>query len=157
VKMGQLVSPSYRDSSRLNVQLFCGTAFRVGHLATILMASIIAGLILTFLSRDAAGSGIPQVKVAFWRDFGSMPAKVVIAKFFAGALSIGGGCSLEPEGPTFHVEGALASNIAGWLGIAKQGRRPVRCLVYLSAARSLWRALVKMGQFVSPSYRAARG
>jgi CIC family chloride channel protein len=88
------------------------------------MASIIAGLILTFLSRDAAGSGIPQVKVAFWRDFGSMPAKVVIAKFFAGALSIGGGCSLEPEGPTFHVEGALASNIAGWLGIAKQGRRP---------------------------------
>jgi CIC family chloride channel protein len=122
--MGQLVSPSYRDSSRLNVQLFCGTAFRVGHLATILMASIIAGLILTFLSRDAAGSGIPQVKVAFWRDFGSMPAKVVIAKFFAGALSIGGGCSLEPEGPTFHVEGALASNIAGWLGIAKQGRRP---------------------------------
>jgi chloride channel protein, CIC family len=99
-------------------------AFAFFSLATILGASIFAGLILTFVSRDAAGSGIPQVKVAFWRDFGFMPAKVVIAKFFAGAISIGGGCSLGREGPTVHIAGALASNIAGWLGIAKQGRRP---------------------------------
>ena len=53
-----------------------------------------------------------------------MQGKVVIAKFFAGAISIGGGCSLGREGPTVHIAGALASNIAGWLGIAKQGRRP---------------------------------
>jgi chloride channel protein, CIC family len=99
-------------------------AFAFFSLATILAASIIAGLILTFISRDAAGSGIPQVKVAFWRDFGFMPAKVVLAKFFAGAISIGGGCSLGREGPTVHIAGALASNIAGWLGVAKQGRRP---------------------------------
>ena len=38
--------------------------------ATILGASLAAGLILTFVSRDAAGSGIPQLKIAFWRDFG---------------------------------------------------------------------------------------
>jgi len=93
-------------------------------LATILAAAIIAGLILRFVSRDAAGSGIPQVKVAFWRDFGFMRARVAIAKFFAGAISIGGGCSLGREGPTVHIAGALASSIAGWLGIAKQGRRP---------------------------------
>ena len=99
-------------------------AFAFFSLATILVASIIAGLILTFVSREAAGSGIPQVKVAFWRDFGFMPARVVIAKFFAGAISIGGGCSLGREGPTVHIAGALASNIAGLLGIAKQGRRP---------------------------------
>ena len=98
--------------------------FTLFSLATILAASIIAGLILTFVSRDAAGSGIPQAKVAFWRDFGFMPARVVIAKFFAGAISIGGGCSLGREGPTVHIAGALASNIAGWLGVAKQGRRP---------------------------------
>jgi chloride channel protein, CIC family len=52
-----------------------------------------------------------------------MPVKVVIAKFFAGAISIGG-CSLGREGPTVHIARALASNIAGWIGIAKQGRRP---------------------------------
>jgi CIC family chloride channel protein len=100
------------------------SAFVFFSLATILMALIIAGLILTFLSREAAESGIPQVRVAFRRDCGSMPAKVVIAKFLAGALSIGGGCSLGREGPTVHVAGALASNIAGWLGVSKQGRRP---------------------------------
>ena len=99
-------------------------AFVFFSLATILTASIIAGLILAFVSREAAGSGIPQVKIAFWRDFGFMPVKVVMAKFFAGVISIGGGCSLGREGPTVHVGGALASNIAGWLGVAKQGRRP---------------------------------
>jgi CIC family chloride channel protein len=99
-------------------------AFAFFSLVTILAASIIAGLILTFVSRDAAGSGIPQVKVACWRDFGFLPAKVVVAKFFAGTISIGGGCSLGREGPTVHIAGALASNIAGWLGVAKQGRRP---------------------------------
>ena len=93
-------------------------------LAMILVASIISGLILTFVSPDAAGSGIPQAKIAFWRDFGFMPARLVIAKFFASAISIAGGCSLGREGPTVHIAGALASNIAGWLGIAKQGRRP---------------------------------
>jgi chloride channel protein, CIC family len=98
--------------------------FTLFSLAVILAASIAAGLILTFVSPDAAGSGIPQAKVAFWRDFGFMPARVVIAKFFAGAISIGGGCSLGREGPTVHIAGALASNIAGWLGVAKQGRRP---------------------------------
>jgi CIC family chloride channel protein len=99
-------------------------SFALFSLATILLASIIAGLILTFVSPDAAGSGIPQAKVAFWRDFGFMPVRVVFAKFFAGAISIGGGCSLGREGPTVHIAGALASNIAGWLGVAKQGRRP---------------------------------
>jgi hypothetical protein len=39
-------------------------------LATILAASIIAGLILTFVSPDAVGSGISRLKVAFWRDLG---------------------------------------------------------------------------------------
>jgi len=90
---------------------------------TIIGTSSVAGLILTFVSRDAAGSGIPQLKVAFWRDFGYLPLKVVFAKFIAGIITIGGGCSLGREGPTVHIAGASASNIAGMLGVAKQGRR----------------------------------
>ena len=39
--------------------------FALLSLLTILTASIIAGLILAFVSRDAAGSGIPQIK---WRS-----------------------------------------------------------------------------------------
>jgi CIC family chloride channel protein len=92
-------------------------------LVAMLGTSLVAGLILTFVSREAAGSGIPQLKVAFWRDFGYLPFKVAVAKFLAGVITIGGGCSLGREGPTVHIAGALASNIAGMLGIAKQGRR----------------------------------
>jgi chloride channel protein, CIC family len=61
---------------------------------------------------------VVSLKFSLW-GFG-----LVIAKFFAGALSIGGGCSLGREGPTVQVAAALASNIARWLGVAKQGRRP---------------------------------
>jgi len=129
---GGLASVAFQKGTNIIFSFFWDDAsqrmpagtFALLSLATILTASIIAGLILAFISRDAAGSGIPQVKIAFWRDFGFMPARVVIAKFFAGAISIGGGCSLGREGPTVHIAGALASNIAGWLGIAKQGRRP---------------------------------
>ena len=63
-------------------------------LLTIVVTAISASLILMFVSCAASGSGIPQVMVAYWKDFGFMPAKVVIAKFFAGVLAIGGGCSL---------------------------------------------------------------
>lgn len=63
-------------------QQMAPVTFACVSLATILVASIIAGLILTFVSPDAAGSGIPQAKVAFWRDFGFMPMRVVFAKVF---------------------------------------------------------------------------
>src|SRR5271165_2892749 len=98
--------------------------FVLASLATILVTSLLAGLLIAFVSRDAAGSGIPQLKIAFWRDFGFLPIKVALVKFFAGIITIGGGCSFGREGPTVHIAGALASNIAGILGVAKQGRRP---------------------------------
>ncbi|MBV8142793.1 MAG: chloride channel protein [Verrucomicrobia bacterium] len=100
-----------------------GKYFVLISLAVISTTSLLAGLILTYVSREAAGSGIPQLKVAFWRDFGYLPFKVAVAKFFAGIITIGGGCSLGREGPTVHIAGALASNMAGMFGVAKQGRR----------------------------------
>ena len=80
---GGLAAVAFQESASLIFSTFWerpsqqppGT-FALFSLATILAASIIAGLILTFVSRDAAGSGIPQAKVAFWRDFGFMPARV---------------------------------------------------------------------------------
>lgn len=86
--------------------------------------AIIAGFILTYVSKEAAGSGIPQLKAAFWRDFGYLPFRVVLAKFFGGVITIGGGSSLGREGPTVHIAGTLASNVAGLLGAPKQERRP---------------------------------
>ena len=105
-------------------------SFALFSLVTILTASIIAGLILTFVSRDAAGSGIPQAKVAFWRDFGFMPARVVVAKFLAG-VSQSAVAAASGEKVQRSYRWSAASNIAGCLGVAKQGRRRRSCRVRL--------------------------
>jgi chloride channel protein, CIC family len=101
-----------------------GMAFVPVSFGVIIGTAIIAGFILTHVSKEAAGSGVPQVKAAFWRDFGYLPFRVVVAKFFGGVITIGGGSSLGREGPTVHIAGTLASNVAGLLGAPKQERRP---------------------------------
>jgi CIC family chloride channel protein len=99
------------------------TFFLLASLATILSTSLAVGFLLTKFAPDASGSGIPQLKLAFWKDFGVVPWRVVWVKFVAGVLSIGGGCSLGREGPSVQLAGGVASNLAGLLGEAKQKRR----------------------------------
>lgn len=97
--------------------------FILGSLLVILATSLMVGCLLTHFAPEASGSGIPQLKVAFWKDFGHVPWRVVWVKYLAGVLSIGGGCSLGREGPSVQLAGGLASNLAGLLGEAKQHRR----------------------------------
>ena len=63
------------------------------------------------------------MKLAFWKDFGYVPIRVAWVKFIAGALTVGGGASLGREGPTVQLAGGLSSQLAGRLGVAKNGRR----------------------------------
>ncbi|MBU6402997.1 MAG: chloride channel protein, partial [Verrucomicrobia bacterium] len=97
--------------------------FLAGSFAVILSTSLLVGFLLSRFCREASGSGIPQLKLAFWKDFGFVTWRVVWVKFVAGILSIGGGCSLGREGPSVHFAGGLASNLAGCLGEPKQNRR----------------------------------
>jgi CIC family chloride channel protein len=97
--------------------------FLFGSLLVVVVSSLSVGFLLTKFSPAASGSGIPQLKLAFWKDFGVVPWRVVWVKFVAGVLSIGGGCSLGREGPSVQLAGGLASNLAGLLGEAKQKRR----------------------------------
>jgi CIC family chloride channel protein len=99
------------------------TLFLTGSFAVIVTTSLVVGYLLNHFCREASGSGIPQLKLAFWKDFGVVPWRVVWVKFIAGVLSIGGGCSLGREGPSVQLAGGLASNVAGLLGEAKQTRR----------------------------------
>jgi CIC family chloride channel protein len=99
------------------------TVFLVGSLAVIVATSLVVGWLLSKYAPAASGSGIPQLKAAFWKDFGYVPWRVVWVKYVAGVLSIGGGCSLGREGPSVQLAGGVASNIAGLLGEAKQKRR----------------------------------
>jgi CIC family chloride channel protein len=86
-------------------------------------SSAIVGWLLNNFCPEAAGSGIPQLKVAFWKDFGFVAWRTVWIKFVAGVISIGGGNSLGREGPSVHVAGGIASCVAGLLGEPKQTRR----------------------------------
>jgi CIC family chloride channel protein len=100
-----------------------GRAFVWGSLACVLGTGAVTGWLLYRFCPEARGSGIPQVKVAFWKDFGYIPWRVAWVKFVAGVLSIGGGASLGREGPSVQLAAAVASNAAGVFGEPKQSRR----------------------------------
>jgi CIC family chloride channel protein len=97
--------------------------FVLGSLGIMVVSSLAVGILLNHFCPMAAGSGIPQLKLAFWKDFGAVPWRVGWVKFLAGVLSIGGGSSLGREGPSVQLAGAVASNLAGLAGEAKQNRR----------------------------------
>lgn len=97
--------------------------FLAGSFAVMVLTALVAGYLLHSFCPDAAGSGIPQAKAAFWKDFGVIPWRAVWVKFLGGILSIGGGSSLGREGPSIQVAAGLASQVAGLTGEAKQSRR----------------------------------
>jgi CIC family chloride channel protein len=109
--------------SLVNLSRESHTVFVIGSFGVIVSTSLLVGYLLNSFCREASGSGIPQLKLAFWKDFGVVPWRVVWVKFIAGVLSIGGGCSLGREGPSVQLAGGLASNMAGLFGEAKQVRR----------------------------------
>ncbi len=99
------------------------TVFLFGSLAVLVGSSLLVGWLLNSFCKEAAGSGIPQLKLSFWKDFGFVPWRIAWVKFVAGVLSVGGGSSLGREGPSVQIGGTIASNLAGLTGEAKQNRR----------------------------------
>ncbi len=79
---------------------------------------LITGWMVGKIAPEAAGSGIPQLKVSYWRDMARIRTRLIIVKFFAGILSVGGGMSLGREGPTVQLAGGVASIIGQKLGVA---------------------------------------
>lgn len=97
--------------------------FLIASFLVIMGTSLGVGLLLNKLSPDAAGSGIPQLKAAYWKEVGYVPWRPVLIKFVAGVLSLGGGTSLGREGPTVYIGGGLSSWLSGLLGYPKRLRR----------------------------------
>jgi len=97
--------------------------FLAGSFLVVAGTSAISGWLLNSYCPEAAGSGIPQVKVAFWKEMGFIRWRVVWVKFIGGILSVGGGASLGREGPSVQFAAGLTSNLAGALGEPKQNRR----------------------------------
>ena len=99
------------------------TTFLWSSLILIMGTSLISGWLLNAYCTDAAGSGIPQLKAAFWKNFGFVPFRVLWVKFIAATLQIGGGSSLGREGPSVQLAGTASSLLAGVAGEPKQKRR----------------------------------
>ncbi len=97
--------------------------FAIGTFVVMISTALISGYLVHSFCKEASGSGIPQAKAAFWKDFGCIPFRIVWVRFLGGVLAIGGGSSLGREGPSVHIASGLASGLAGLTGDAKQNRR----------------------------------
>ena len=106
--------------STASLPVFLGASFLI-----VVGTSLVVGWLLSAVCREAAGSGIPQLKAAFWTDFGTVPLRVAVVKFVAGILSVGGGTSLGREGPSVQLSGVVGSNLAALAGEPKHKRRLV--------------------------------
>ena len=76
------------------------------------VGGLVVGLGLTFWAPAAAGSGIPQVKVAFALRSGLVSLRETIGKFVLCAVQIGSGASLGLEGPTVQICAGVSSLLA---------------------------------------------
>ena len=76
------------------------------------LGGLVAGLGLYFWVPAAAGSGIPQVKVAYIKQFGRISLKETVGKFVLCVLQLGVGASLGVEGPTVHICAGVSSMLA---------------------------------------------
>lgn len=85
--------------------------------------SLLATVLIRFISPEAAGGGVMPVKLAFWKNFGHIQARTAIAKFVGSAITLGTGVSIGPEGPAIQIGAGTMSGFAGTLGVAKQERR----------------------------------
>lgn len=102
--------------------------FVLGGFVVLACVGLITGIMLAKISPEAAGSGIPQLKVAYWRDMGRVSPRAIWTKFIAGALAIGGGMSLGREGPTVYLSAGICSVIGRRLGaINLQNRAMAAC------------------------------
>jgi chloride channel protein, CIC family len=76
------------------------------------LGGAVAGIGLTYFAPAAAGSGIPQVKVAYTLRSGYVTVRETIGKFVLCAIQIGSGASLGLEGPTVQVCAGVSSMLA---------------------------------------------
>ena len=111
-----------------------------GVLALILLPAIgglVVGFLIKYWAPEAAGSGIPQVKAAYFLKFGRIRGRTALGKFLLGTISIGSGASLGREGPTVHISAAIASWVGRWFGLAPRqimALTPLGCAGGIAAA-----------------------
>ncbi len=87
------------------------------------LGAVVVGLGLVYFAPAAAGSGIPQVKVAFALRSGLVSIRETIGKFILCAIQIGSGASLGLEGPTVQICAGVSSLLARAARLSPQNCR----------------------------------
>lgn len=85
---------------------------------------------------EAAGSGIPHLKMVLDGETEMRWKRLLPLKFLAGVLSIGGGLALGREGPTVQMGGAAGLMTASWFRI-KEGFGERKALISAGAGAGL--------------------
>jgi CIC family chloride channel protein len=87
------------------------------------LGGLVCGLGLTYWVPGAAGSGIPQIKVAYALRSGFAPFRETFGKFVLCALQIGSGASLGLEGPTVQICAGVSNLLARAVRLSPQNCR----------------------------------
>jgi CIC family chloride channel protein len=75
---------------------------------------LVVGLLLQYVTPQARGSGIPQVKLDLAMRGGQIPFQIALSKLVTTAIAVGSGGSVGREGPTVQMCASLGSAIARW-------------------------------------------
>ena len=76
------------------------------------LGGLVVGVGLIYWAPAAAGSGIPQVKVAYELRSGLVSLRETVGKFILCAIQLGSGASLGLEGPTVQICAGISSLLA---------------------------------------------
>jgi len=98
------------------------------------LGGLVVGVGLAYFAPAAAGSGIPQVKVAYALRHGRVTVRETIGKFILCALQIGSGASLGLEGPTVQVCAGVSNMLAR---LARLGPRNTRRMASVGMAAGI--------------------
>jgi len=88
-----------------------------------LLGGGLAGLLVESLAPEAAGSGIPQVKMALANMPSRLNLRVALVKLLGVILTMGSGLNLGRQGPTVHIGAALAAQFNQWIPTSPEYRR----------------------------------
>ena len=83
-------------------------------LAAPTLAGLAVGVCVQRFAPQAAGSGIPQTKAAYYNQGGKLSIVGGIWRFVLSTLYVGLGNSLGREGPTVHLSASISSRLGRW-------------------------------------------
>jgi len=137
-----LVAVAFHESIRWLDEHTIARAFNAGDLWimwVILVPSLgaLASGIMLYYVPGAAGSGVPQVKVAYASPTLKLRISDAFGKFVIGAVQIGTGSSLGREGPTVQICSGVAKALGKVLGVSPQNLKlllPVGSAAGIAAA-----------------------